>query len=285
MSKHVINKVELVFFEDDANGEWGVTHKETYSDDNHFNAFWSGIGIWHDVFEHSHEFTHKYFRGDYALNVAGEMAAVAAMLYFAEECGMHTIRTANPNNRWKTWGDVMREENESSIVEAVKYGYPRFGSTLECCIPRQRPTDNSELEYQIAELWNNVKSLRFERQQTSEYEWSDEERYSEEYRKSLSFGKIANAHRWGYKRAERMYPSNDNNRETFYNFIDFWNKFTANNTAEDLAGYYYGIDFRIYKDKEGNISWTAVLPAKGGIKDYRINTNYPYQVEPEEINY
>src|SRR4051812_49426606 len=63
--KKLVRTVDLRFFQDDANGEWGVTHKETCPGNGNgeeFNAFWDGRGIFHDVFEHAHEFTDKHFR-------------------------------------------------------------------------------------------------------------------------------------------------------------------------------------------------------------------------------
>src|SRR6185436_1652887 len=92
--KKLIKEVNLVFFKDDGTGEYGLTHKETYDDNygNGFNAFWNGIGIFHDVFEHSHEFTHKYFRGDYVLNIGGEMTNIDTMRYYYDNNGVHNIQ-------------------------------------------------------------------------------------------------------------------------------------------------------------------------------------------------
>ena len=46
--KRLVKTVELVFFQDDANGEYGLAHKETYDQNqgNGFNAFWN----WHRNF-------------------------------------------------------------------------------------------------------------------------------------------------------------------------------------------------------------------------------------------
>jgi hypothetical protein len=49
MTKHI---VRLEFFQDHADGSYGLAHEKTISNDTSFNAFWHGIGIFHDVFEH-----------------------------------------------------------------------------------------------------------------------------------------------------------------------------------------------------------------------------------------
>ena len=84
---NLVRCVRMKFFQDSDNGEWGLTHDDTQSGDECFNAFWSATGIFHDVFEHAHEHS-KYFRGEAALNVGGEMAAMGAMYYFIHRLGL-----------------------------------------------------------------------------------------------------------------------------------------------------------------------------------------------------
>src|SRR4051794_4205956 len=87
--KRLIHEVDLRFFQDDATGEHGVSHVDTYNDsENPFNAGWGKVMIFHDVFEHWFEKRHKYFKGDYAMNIAGEMVAMGAMWYFFNELGI-----------------------------------------------------------------------------------------------------------------------------------------------------------------------------------------------------
>lgn len=74
--------VSLKFFCDDASGEYGLAHDNSIQNDTPFNAFWGGIGIFHDVFEHWFEGKHKYFKDEYAFNVGGEMTAMGAAMYY-----------------------------------------------------------------------------------------------------------------------------------------------------------------------------------------------------------
>lgn len=49
MKKHI---VRLEFFRDEADGDYGLAHEKTIGLNESFNAFWNGIGIFHDVFEY-----------------------------------------------------------------------------------------------------------------------------------------------------------------------------------------------------------------------------------------
>ena len=86
--KKLVRKVDLLLFCDDNTGMWGMTHKETCKLDG-FNAFWGGRGIFHDVFEHAHELTDPNFRGQYAFNIGGEIAAMGSLWYFHSECNFY----------------------------------------------------------------------------------------------------------------------------------------------------------------------------------------------------
>ena len=157
--KTLVNKIDLKFFDDDATGEWGLAHATTYNDNNAFNAFWNGMGIFHDVFEHWFENEHKYFMGDNAMNVGGEMAAMGAMWYYYAELGVHN----RMNERsFHSPSDSMRMTTESMIQESIQCGYNQFGNTLECGVPYQKPVESGELEYQIQKFADNVKEFNFD---------------------------------------------------------------------------------------------------------------------------
>lgn len=248
--KRLVKKIELTFFQDDANGKWGLTHKDTY--DNHygnsFNAFWSGMGIFHDIFEHSHEHQNKYFRGDYAMNIGGEMAAMGAMWYYIDQLGIHN----RLNNEYHSPGDIMRRSTEDMVHEAIEYGGSQFGAILESNVPKQRPTENGELEDQISEYWKKVKSFNPEKNHDSEKE------YGYQYKNSVSFRKIADLHRYGYRMAKRFVPDNFDNQATLIDFFDVWETFCKNHSAEDIKNYFNDITFKIYKEND-RISWKAIL--------------------------
>jgi hypothetical protein len=268
--KRLIKTVDLIFFQDDANGEFGLAHKETYNESNNpFNAFWSGMGIFHDVFEHSHEFTHKYFRGDYAMNIGGEMAAMGSMLYYIDEMGISNRLRQGFN--WRSNGETMRESTFAEVHEAISSGYCNYGYTLESNVPKQRPSDNGELEYQIAEYYKKVKTLPLS---TDE----NEREFGRDYKKSVTFRKIADLHRYGYRMAAKLVPHNWDNVATLTSFITFWDNFTKNNSAEEMQNSFKGLTIKLYKDENGFISWKGVFKSrdKYSVKDAMVTENTKY---------
>lgn len=271
--KRLIKTVDLIFFKDNATGEYGLTHKETYEDNTPFNAFWSGMGFFHDVFEHSHEKTHKYFMGDYAMNIGGEMAAMGSMMYYIDTMGLDN--RLNKNANWRGNGEVMRETTLSNVHEAISYGYTDYGHTLESNVPKQRPTDNCELEYQIEEYYKKVKALNV----STEYEQEREEGLA--YKQSVTFRKIADLHRYGYRMAEKLVPNKWDNRATLDRFLDFWNNFTKHNSAEKMQNDFDGLTIKLYKNENGFVTWSGVFKSRypSGLKDAKINENTRFSIE------
>lgn len=261
--KRLVNTVNLKFFADDAGMGWGMSHEETYDNNygNGFNSFWDGLGIFHDVFEHYFEYRHKYFQGDHAANVGGEMAAMGHLWYYIFELGL-SIRDANKGRYGfgdRDLGDSIMGVTRSYIQEAVQAGYCNYGYTLECAVPRQSPLDN-ELDYRLRQYYEQVKSWEFAEQ----YHNCEQERESaQNYKKSVTFQKIANLHRWGYRQAEKLVPNNMANQSTLHSFIEFWNEFTARHSAKELATDFKGISFRIYKDDDC-IEWRSFLRGMPG---------------------
>lgn len=248
--KKLVQTIDLVFFQDDANGEYGVTHKSTHRDDDGFNAFWDGQGLFHDVFEHAHEHE-RYFRGECAMNIGGEMAAMGKLWYYYETLGLNSRM---PSLHMSP-GTNMRRNTEDLVEETISESIMRYGSTLESGVPRQRPTDNDELEYQIGEYVKNVRKC----QPKPKDQW-DKDGYEHEaavmFKKSVTRRKIADLHRWGYRAAEKLVPNNNQNHTTLYEFLTFWKGFCASHPAEELASQYRGIQFRIYREGEF-IYWKA----------------------------
>lgn len=265
--KRLIKTVELSFFQDDANGEYGLCHKDTQDSNygNGFNAFWGGLGIFHDVFEHSHEHQNKYFRGDYAMNVGGEMAAMGAMWYYYNVLGMYNRLNANGYN---APGDMMRETTHSEIKEALYSGYCQYGYTLESNVPKQRPTDDSELEYQIEKMWKETKDAAIKCTDEQERD------FAIGYKRSVTFRKIADLHRYGFRMAERLVPDNYDNRTTLVDFMNVWDAFCKSNSAEDMQNNFSGVTVKLYKEND-RISWKATFHSKDrySIKDVTVTAN------------
>lgn len=248
MAKRLIKTVDLRFFQDDTTGEWGLCHSDTQDENTSFNAFWNGIGIFHDVFEHSHEHQNKYFRGDYAMNVGGEMAAMGAMWYYYNVLGVYN---RIKYNGWNTPGDSMKNTTLYEVQEAITEGYCNFGYTLESNVPKQNPVYDSELEYQIEDFWKQVKATQTE----TEYEQEREDAIT--YKKSVTFRKIADLHRYGFRMAEKMVK--DCNAMVLVDFIEVWEKFCKANNAEEMAKAFRGVTVKLYKDELQRITWTATL--------------------------
>lgn len=272
--KRLIKQIDFTFFQDNANGEFGLTHSDTCDDNygNGFNAFWGGMGIFHDVFEHSHEHANKYFRGDYAMNIGGEMAAMGAMWYYIDEMG---VGNRLNNRSIHSPGSIMRLSTQDMVTEAISEGYCQYGSTLESNVPNQNPTNNGELEYQISEFWKNVKkqSVRCEDENGIEY--------GNRYKESVTFRKIADLHRYGFRMAEKLVPNNWDNRITLQNFFEFWEDFCKSNNAEEMHNNFKGMTVKLYKDENGFITWKAVLKARDrfSMQDAIINENTRFSIE------
>lgn len=266
MQKRLVHKVELELFQDSANGEWGVTHKDTIRDDysyGSFNAFWGGIGILHDVFEHWFENKHKYFLNDYAHNVGGEIAAMGACYYYAYELGAY-CRNSGYDNR----GSIMRSTT-TDIFEALSSGWCNYGSTLECSVPYQKPL-NSSFEDFIDEYYKSIiprKKSALRRRGGEEQEVV----YGREYAKSITLSKVKRLYRWGYRMAEKLIPDTTQNCFMMDEFCKYLDKFCKNNPAEDLARMYKYMTVKLYKDKDGDFTWRIVL--SGGEKNLILQHN------------
>jgi hypothetical protein len=276
MHKRLIKTVSLRFFEDDATGEWGLTHSDTIdgSGDDSFNAFWDGRGIFHDVFEHSHEHT-KYFQGIYAMNIGGEMAAMGALCYYYNRLGVYD--RLRPG--YHSPSDNILRTTFDMIQEAVEDTNFRFGSSLESNVPRQKETDDGELECIVEKFAEKVTALvpnksdheRFENgelfKQNRENEITDE---CKAYKASVTPRKVADLHRWGFRMAQKLVPNTSENQQTMNDFLETWKEICKLNPAQEMALQYRGIEYKLYRTGE-TLSWTAIfMPHVGDAETERI---------------
>lgn len=252
--KNLIRTVETVFFQDDATGDFGLTHKETFDGNNPFNAFWTGMGIFHDVFEHAHEYTDKHFRGDFAMNVGGEMTAMGAMFYYLNTLGVST-RT-NRNGRYWSTDELTINGTISEIQESISDGYTRYGSTLLSNVGRQKEINHYGFESMLDEYVYRAKQLKVK----THYE--QERADAIQYKKSVTAAKIKNLHRYGYRMAENLVPDNNENLDTLNEFCTVWDKFVGENNAQEMSNTFEGITFNLYKDENDVITWEAELISK-----------------------
>lgn len=261
MKKHIVT---LKFFKDDANGEYGLAHAQTINNDISFNAFFTGIGIFHDVFEHWHEYKHPYFMGENAMNVGGEMAAMGAMWYYYDVVGMHGVRELSRNSVF-SMAENMRHTTQNEIAEAIYSGYTNFGDTLNCAVPYQKSTHNYDLENELHTMWDRIREMKYSGKNND-----DEKITSKEYKASVSLSKIQRLHRWGYHNAKRLVPDNFANSAILCDFIRFFNDFCKANDPAELSNIFTGIEFTITR-KKGVIDWKAILTSGDCmIKDYVV---------------
>lgn len=280
--KKLVRTVDLRFFQDDAHGEWGVTHKDTCPGNGHgeeFNAFWDGRGIFHDVFEHAHEFTDKHFRGIYALTTAGETVAMGSLLYYIGQGGVY--RNQNGEDRYRSAEDQAVSETADTQTEMITSGNERFTGGFEVCVPEQKDTEDSSLEWAIDEHWQKILKAKAA---VGSRVWNDPKKGQspeelercKEYADSVTLEKIRNLYRYGWHMAQKL--AGDCNGNPLSSFITFWNEFCKANEAEQLAAYYKGITFRIYRDADGYLSWVASfvsknLPSYEAAKEFKISSD------------
>lgn len=231
-------KVRLRLFQDDATGDYGVAPIETINSDYSFNAFWNGIGIFHDVFEHYFENTNKYFLDKYSINIGGEVAAMGHLLYYWNTFRPEN-RKLNPNSIYSFEENII-DTTFNQMEEAIKYGYFNYGNSLLCNVPRIIPSKfyNHDLENLIQEHYFKIKETNI----SPDNEYKEESR---EYKKSVTLQKLRNLYSWGYKQASKIIPDTSENYTFIYNFIKEWNRFCEFNNAKELYNQYKYLDFTV----------------------------------------
>lgn len=261
------HEVILKLFEDDATGQFGLAHRNAIDINTPFNAFWDGRGIFHDVFEHYFEDKHKYFTGNGAFNLGGEIAAMGHLAYYVQRVGLGSIRSFN-NSRYID-DDVIIRTTHSDIQEASMYGYTNYGDKLICKVPPQAyRKDEHMLESMIDEHIARLDDLPVRA------DYPDEIAYAINFRKSVTPEKLRRLYRWGFKQAERLVPYEQRyeNYEVLEKFIKYWNNFTKDVNAEALSNYYDLLRFRV-KTVNKIVFWQA---------HFRTSDSHAW-IQPDEV--
>jgi hypothetical protein len=246
-------KVKLKVFQDNATDEWGLAHSNSLdlSNGDSFNAFWTGEGIFHDVFEHYFEDKHKYFKDKYAFNIGGEVAAMGHLAYYYSVLRIDN-RMQRRNNFYAP--ETSLAQTTSHIMqESIQCGYFTFGNKLMCGVPKQKDVNSYFLSNVINEHLYYIEEKCFVAKDC-------EPEYKEmcrAYRRSITENRLTNLYTWGYKQAEMIAPYNDENKETLEGFINYWVKFCSNNSAEEMANLIDEIEFTITTGE--NLKWEAEL--------------------------
>jgi hypothetical protein len=251
----------LHFFCDEANGEHGLAHDNAININTPFNAFWDARGIFHDVWEHYFEDSHKYFKDHYSFNIGGEIAAMGHFYYYVED--LNLSKRVYRNYGWQSEyiSNIRRAVNGTNydFIEAISTGCIQYGHELECGVPYQKK--NICVEDLIHEHWKAIKDIEVE----TEYE--DEKESAILYRRSVKLYKFQRLYRWGYRQAEKLVHNNLQNLDTLNRFYSAFEQITERN-AEELSHEFEGIEFKI---KGGNSTeWQAKFLTHDGTKvDYK----------------
>ncbi len=275
--RRLVRTVNLRFFQDDANGEYGLAHADTLNGQNGsdgFNAFWDGMGLFHDVFEHAHEFTDPHFRGQYAMNIGGEMAAMGAMWYYLD--GLN-IQNRLRSGGWFSPSQVTIDGTFGMIQEIISGNGGSFSDPLECGVPAQKESDNSELEWIVESYAAKVAALEVKVEEPKDLVLGEEPDSRErDFKRSCTPEKIANLHRYGYNQAAKLVPNNGANHSTLTHFREFWDGFCKTHDAEEMASLYRGVTFKVYRDADDVVSWVA---------DFQADPGFYGEDKPERIRF
>jgi len=237
----------------------GVLPMKTMDRDDGFDPSWSVLMLFHDVFEHWQEYEHRYFQGDYAMNVGGEMYAMGAMTWFISRMGVYQRLNSNG---FSIYSDEQRtvQTTLGLMTEAVFSGYCSFGARLECAVPYQKRghhyADNA-LENMLAEyryMYQKELVLEYRRRK------SEVEESGHEYRKSVTMSKITRLHRYGYYHAQRTFPDSAHNRITLQDFWTQWSHFIDRRRSfeDDIQMHYKELRVQLYYlNEHRDFTWRA----------------------------
>ena len=253
-------KVNLVFFNDDANGEWGLAHFNSINRDQSFNAFWSGNGMFHDVFEHYYEGVHPFFQGNFSFNVGGEVAAMGHRTYYQERFRPAGLMREN----WHSIEDNIVNITFSDMHEAVASGNCNFGYTLECGVPTQKSVNSYMLDTVIGCHMYSIEELEIGGSCHEE----QEREFAQSYRESITEQKIHDLYTWGYKEAAKIADHNEENEAVIEDFIAYWETFCFANEAADMQRLYSGLEFSIEGGEE--LKWDAYFITHDGKKVHHL---------------
>ena len=250
-------RVDMRFFEDEDNGIWGVAPQDSLT--QNFDPFWDGIGLFHDVFEHYFENKHRHFRGSYAYNIAGEVAAMGhAAYYYGELC-----MARREVSYFDGFDSCIRDLTLGRMSEALAGDDFAFGDELLCKLPYQRPTHNNMLESIARSHYEEILTLEGYRYDP-EHPYYDEQTHerAKQYEQSITQRKLNDLYRWGYKRAKQIAPATHENRIALDTFITFWRDVCKANEASAMTAIYHKLIFTVRPGQ--SLTWSAKLIRQEG---------------------
>lgn len=262
-TKYLVNTVEFVLEEDEATGEYGFIPAKSYRDNKDFNACTTAEFLFHDVFEHWFEDSHKYFLEEYAYDRSGEMVAAACCYYYCYVLGIRNRIIKNKYRKTSYEEDLLYADFEA-ILSYIYYDDDNYAKNkLKSCIPYQDRIDDNYFEDLIERSYD-----RFQNELKAKNS-GGKVKENPRYEKSVTLKKVRNLFRYGYKMAELYIPNTIHNQERLIEFIDFWNLFFKKINLSYLSDDYESLTFRIYKTRS-KIEWTGILKSK--YDDHKIPT-------------
>ena len=210
-------EILLKFYEDDRGK--GLLHSNAL--DTGFNAFYHPIGIFHDIMEHNFEDIHPYFKGEYAFNYAGEIAANGMCAWYVYGlCLTQRISDILPATRFQQ----ALVNNISLSNELYEGDFREFGEQVLSKVPnRYKPHPNySSILHHHWDTWCRSKD-----------EYKDNPKNKLLIR-SMTLPKLEALYGWGYYRAKRMFPQNDHNRAVMAELYSDIKHFVRSNDIDKL---------------------------------------------------
>lgn len=209
--------VKLQFFE--RNEEWGAAPVDAINDNNNsFDPFWHGIGLFHDVFEHYFEYKDPHFQGEYVQNIAGEVAATGATVYFNHILKLST-RLGMAVSGWDeiTLRGLFTQSAEM-MADTIIHGRVKYGNELSTALPEQPLTDYGFIEALAQYHLDTISTIKFNPDPDIATTSMDaviakkKKLASKKYVDSITLDKLQRLYRWGYNEAQKDIPNTLENR-------------------------------------------------------------------------
>lgn len=204
-----------------------------------FDYGWNSIIIFHDTMEHWFENTHKYFKGKYAFNIAGEVAAMGSLFYLYK-----TFNLKNRISRFDENNILLAGANH--IIKSIAHQEFYFGTELLSCISYQAPR-NTFLEIDILTVYKHIKKLMI----PTDIKQTDF-MYSIKLKKSITLEKLRNLYRWGYNSAEKRFPRTAYNKYKIHKYLEALEELIIKNNIKNLTEHCEGFTITLTTRKEFN---------------------------------
>lgn len=249
-------------------GDYGLLPKWVANNqrEEEFQPFTSARGIFHDVFEHWFEGEHISFRGEAALTVGGEIAAMGAYLYYTE-------RGVVPSSGFSDHQDIALRTTLDLLDDGVQYPVPvshvgripkqdsRMEEYLRLYLERlgAKRAKAEERHAELTESFGDPDQMLFPFEEEPArwlgYALQESESVVERLR-GTDRKAVVNLHRWGWVQARRIVPPGFRT-EDLHDFSLFWDQFRSPD-FERFSSCYRELVFKIYHTGR-SVEWSALF--------------------------